>query len=124
MNAVESEFKKNLYNETYRAQQVIQSVLSVPGSAINRFSAGNLETLKRANIRDYLLEYYEKQFSSNIMSLCLVGNHSLDELEQMLLGDQSTMKEHVACKLLGRAGTEYQSLRIQHAELENRLHSE
>ena len=41
-----------------------------------------------------------------------------DELEQMLLGEKRTTKEHAARKMLLRAGTEYQSLRIKQLELE------
>ena len=34
------------------------------------------------DIRQKLLTYYDEHYSANIMALCLVGNHSLDTLEQ------------------------------------------
>ena len=34
------------------------------------------------NIRDALLQFYNEHYSANLMSLCLVGNYSVDTLEQ------------------------------------------
>ena len=31
-----------------------------------------------------LLDYYQNHYSSNLISVCLVGNYSLDELEQLV----------------------------------------
>ena len=42
-----------------------------------------METLNKEGIREKLLEYYEQHYSANIMSLCLVGDHSLDTLESL-----------------------------------------
>ena len=49
------------------------------------FSTGNLQTLadrEGSNIRDELIEFYNTHYSSNIMSLAVIGNDSLDTLEQ------------------------------------------
>lgn len=51
------------------------------GSRLKAFSTGNLESLKVPNIQQHLLKYYNERYSSNLMSLCIVGNHSLDVLE-------------------------------------------
>jgi insulysin len=50
---------------------------------LNRFSTGNLETLNKPGIRDALIQFYNRHYSANLMTLCLVGNHTLDELEKM-----------------------------------------
>ena len=52
------------------------------------------------------------------METCKKCQAMLAELEQMLLGDQSTMKEHAAREMLLRAGKAYQSLRIKQLEME------
>ena len=82
MNAVDNEFKKNLSSESRRSSQIEKSVLAAEGSRLKAFSTGNLESLKVPNIREHLIKYYEERYSSNLMSLCLVGNYSLDELEK------------------------------------------
>ena len=55
MNAVDSEFKKNISNEARRKYQIDKSHVSTQGSILNRFSTGNLETLNQPNIRSELL---------------------------------------------------------------------
>lgn len=80
MNAVDSEFQKNVSNEQRRIIQIEKSIVSRQGSALNRFSTGNLETLNLPNIRDELIKFYNNHYSSNLMTLCLVGNHDLDTL--------------------------------------------
>jgi insulysin len=81
MNAVDSEFQKNVSNEQRRIIQIEKSIISRQGSVLNRFSTGNLETLNLPNIRDELIKFYNNHYSSNLMTLCLVGNHSLDTLQ-------------------------------------------
>lgn len=83
MNAVDSEFRKNLSSDSRRLSQVEKSFIARKGSVLNRFSTGNLETLKVKGIRDYLLKFHLDHYSSNLMSLCMVGNHSLDRLEEI-----------------------------------------
>jgi secreted Zn-dependent insulinase-like peptidase len=80
MNAVDSEFRKNLSDESRRLYQIEKSIISKQGSVLNRFSTGNLETLKIDGIRDHLLKFHKENYSSNIMTLSIVGNHSLDYL--------------------------------------------
>lgn len=83
MNAVDNEFKKNLSNEARGTTQIEKSHLSVPGSLLNRFQTGNLETLQREGIMDDLKEFYFANYSSNLMNLVLIGRQSLDELEHL-----------------------------------------
>ena len=80
MNAVDNEFKKNLSDDGRRIYQIFRTELAAEGSALPRFGTGNLQTLNKPNIRELLLQYYESHYSANIMSLCLAGNYSLDQL--------------------------------------------
>ena len=43
-----------------------------------------MESLNKEDIRDHLLAYHNKHFSANLMSLCVVGNHDLDVMEEMV----------------------------------------
>ena len=82
MNAVDSEFRRNLSNEARRKIQIEKTELACKTGPLNRFSTGNFASLDVPNIREMLLKYYEEHYSANLMSLCLVGNHSIDTLEQ------------------------------------------
>jgi insulysin len=47
---------------------------------VSRFSVGNLETLKELptkegiDTRDELIKWYEKNYSANLMKLCILGS--------------------------------------------------
>ncbi|MCH9046094.1 MAG: insulinase family protein [SAR324 cluster bacterium] len=79
MNAVDSEHAKNVERDYWRTRQV-QSRHYRADHPINRFSTGNLETLRDVG-REELLSFYRSRYSSNLMTLAVVGNVSLDELE-------------------------------------------
>lgn len=83
MNAVDSEYKKNLSDDSRRMLQIEKSEIVKKGSILNRFSTGGLETLKIPTIREDLLKFHDEYYSSNIMSLVMVGKHSLEELEKL-----------------------------------------
>jgi insulysin len=85
MNAVDSEFRKNLSDEGRRIFQLEKSIIAKKGSVLNRFSTGNLQTLNLPGIRDHLIKFHTQYYSSNIMTLCLVGNYQLDELQEFAL---------------------------------------
>ena len=66
LNAIDNEYKKNLSNEARATYQIEKSYISVPGSPLNRFSCGNLETLKVPNIIEELKEFYHSNYSMPI----------------------------------------------------------
>ncbi len=70
----------NISNEDVATDQIEKSFIAKPGSIINRFLIGNKESLQVENLIDSLKLYYEKNYSSNIMNLVLVGSHSLQTL--------------------------------------------
>lgn len=84
MNAVDNEFKMRLSDDNRRLNQ-IEKELALPNHPLKHFSTGNLQTLNKPNIHKLLLEYYESHYSANLMSLCLVANYSLDQLEDLAI---------------------------------------
>jgi len=78
LNAINSEHEKNLANDTWRFDQLDKSSAS-PEHPFSKFGTGNKETLdiipKRMgiNVRDRLLEFHQKYYSANVMSLCILG---------------------------------------------------
>ena len=85
--AVDYENQKNLQMDNWRINQ-LDRFTSFEGHPYSKFGTGNLNTLKIQpekldfNLRDALLEFHSKNYSSNLMTLCLLGNESLDELQQ------------------------------------------
>ena len=78
LKAVDNEFSNNLNNDSRRMTQIKISEIN-KDSPFNHFGTGNLKTLSIPNIRDRLLEYYKKYYTSEIMNLCVYSNKSLEE---------------------------------------------
>jgi len=81
MNAVDSEFKMAMQVDPWHNFNLTQ-MTSNPDSRFNTFMCGNLDTLKQDGIRESLLDFHKKWYSSNIMCLTVLGNHGLDTLEK------------------------------------------
>jgi len=79
MNAVDSEHQKNLQSDGWRTRMV-QWLNHREGHPRRKFSTGNLETLTSIK-RDELLRFYRRNYSANVMKLCVMSTASLDELE-------------------------------------------
>ncbi len=62
-------------------------------SNLNRFNCGNIESLKSGNIREALLGFHQKWYSSNIMKLCVVAKNDIETLEN-LVNDLFTQVEN------------------------------
>lgn len=87
IRAVDSENKKNLQNDLWRMYQ-LDKLTSNTGHPYNGFSTGNYQSLheepesRGLNVHDVLLEFYKEQYSSNLMSLVVLGKESLDDLTE------------------------------------------
>ncbi|KAK6638804.1 hypothetical protein RUM43_007073 [Polyplax serrata] len=88
INAVNSEFEKNVPLDGWRLLQLDKHV-SKASHPYHKFGIGSLKTLsivpkeKGINIREELLKFHHKWYSSNIMTLVILGKESLDELEKL-----------------------------------------
>lgn len=74
MKAIEAEFQMNVSQEAVATDQLEKSHIAMPGSIVNRFLIGNLESLQVPDIIPALKKYYKDNYSSNRMNLALVGN--------------------------------------------------
>lgn len=79
LNAVDSEFQKNLENDTWRNQQ-IRRFLADPAHPYSSFSSGNLKTLSGIQRHEFI-DFFNKYYSANQMGLALTGTASLDDME-------------------------------------------
>jgi len=81
MNAVHSEYQKNLEQDYWRMRQVKRNLYNSNHPA-NHFEIGTIETLSNVN-RKVLLDFYNKYYSSNMMNLSILSNLDLDSLEKL-----------------------------------------
>ncbi|PWN53939.1 hypothetical protein IE53DRAFT_76240 [Violaceomyces palustris] len=97
IRAVDSEHKKNLQSDAWRAFQLEKS-LSDPNHPYSHFGTGNAKTLwddpkgKGMDVRDELLKFHDRYYSANVMKLVVLGRESLDELTKSVVDKFSGVK--------------------------------
>ncbi|CAB3381398.1 Hypothetical predicted protein, partial [Cloeon dipterum] len=78
VQAVNSEHEKNLANDSWRLHQLERST-SIKDHPYSKFGTGNKQTLiddpkkNGINVREALLKFHSTYYSSNIMSLAILG---------------------------------------------------
>ncbi|KAM3955202.1 insulin degrading metalloproteinase [Aphomia sociella] len=90
LSAVNSEHEKNTSLDVWRLDQLNKST-AAPDHPYHKFGTGNRETLetipksKGIDVRKELLKFHQEWYSSNIMTLVVLGKESLDELQGMVV---------------------------------------
>ena len=82
-NAVHSEYQSK-YKDDYRRMQYVNKALMNPEHPASHFATGSLDTLsdnESSKVRDDLITFYERYYSSNLMTLVVYGPQTLNELE-------------------------------------------
>ncbi|WP_168927423.1 insulinase family protein [Nitrincola alkalilacustris] len=85
-HAVESEFQARRRDDRRRAHEVSKAIMN-PDHHFSRFAVGDLASLSDQpgqSIRDELIEFYNRYYSANLMSLVVLGPQSLDELRELV----------------------------------------
>ena len=89
LNAVESENAKNLQNDVFRLYQIEKSRAN-PNHPYSKFFTGNKKTLlddtvaKGIDLRQELIDFYNKYYSANQMTLAVVAPQSIAVLKSMV----------------------------------------
>ena len=85
-NAVESEYQLKLKSDSRRQWDVLREVIN-PQHPLSKFTVGNNQTLvdgKDGLLRDQLIKMYNRYYSANLMTLVVLGNDPIDELQTMV----------------------------------------
>lgn len=61
-----------MLNDAWRKYQ-LQKFLSREGGAFNKFSTGDKNSLSNPNLQQILQEFYQQNYSSNLMKLVIYG---------------------------------------------------
>ncbi|CAL8128505.1 unnamed protein product [Orchesella dallaii] len=89
VNAVNSEHEKNISCDSWRSYQM-ECCTANPDHPYSWFSTGNKDTLwvkpreRKVDVRASLLDFHRQHYSSNLMSLAVLGSENLDELQQLV----------------------------------------
>ncbi|PCJ37944.1 MAG: hypothetical protein COA75_01620 [Cellvibrionales bacterium] len=95
-HAVDSEYQLKIKDDSRREWDVLSELIN-PKHPLAKFSVGNLETLvndDKRPIRPDLLAFYQRYYSANLMTLVVLGNESLDQLEEAVKSRFSAVANH------------------------------
>ena len=91
INAVDSEHKKNINQDNWRKFQLMLN-LSNQDSPTNTFITGSLNTLNKPDIRDKMIEFYNKYYTSDNISVCIASSKPISELYNIITDTFGSIK--------------------------------
>ena len=94
LNAIHSEFKLESRDDSNRLLALILFE-GYKDSHFNKFITGNLDTLKKPEIRDKVIDFYYKKYDPKLMSLCIFSNKEIEQLKNMVIKYFSRVKENI-----------------------------
>ncbi|WP_114765259.1 insulinase family protein [Vibrio rhodolitus] len=113
--AVDSEYKMKLNDDSRRLYQVHKEVIN-PLHPFAKFSVGNLETLGDRNgqsIRDEIVAFHSQQYSADLMTLVMIGEHSIADMQAWATEKFSAItNNHLAGKSIEQPYTDARSTGI------------
>jgi insulysin len=83
INAVDSEHQKNINSDSWRKHQFTLN-LSDKSSPVNTFICGNAQTLNKKDIRDKVIEFYNKFYTSNNISICIASAQDKNKILEIV----------------------------------------
>jgi len=102
---VNSEFSARSRDEGRRSLAARRQLYN-PSHPRSKFAVGNLSTLgdrSDSDIRKELVNFYNNHYSASVMKLAVIGTESLDELENLVRGKFSAIKNNNAKRFVSKA---------------------
>ncbi|MBU25715.1 MAG: hypothetical protein CMD99_06765 [Gammaproteobacteria bacterium] len=93
INAVHAEYQSKIRDPARLSLEATKGGLN-PKHPFTRFGAGNLDTLKKPGLLAALKTFYRNEYSANRMSLVVLGEESLDDLEKMVRERFADIQNH------------------------------
>ncbi len=97
INSVNSEYEKNFIIDDRKKSQVFAYIAN-ENDPLNRFTTGNIQSLAKSaeknglKLRDELLKFHSKYYTSDKMILIIYTNEQLDDMEEIILEKFSKVK--------------------------------
>ena len=108
IEAINSEFEKNLYKDSWRENQLIKS-LTDQFSPFSNFGTGNSNTLRRENfpiLFEKMKKFYDDHYLPNYMRLVVRSNQNMEQLQNTVAFYFSELKNAQEKELIRRLNEE------------------
>lgn len=97
LQAIDQEYAKNRENDSFREIYVLKE-LADPDHPFHAFSAGNSSTLGKVS-QETLKDFYQKNYSANLMRLTVISPLPLDTLRELVVQDFKEVPNHNRTRL-------------------------
>lgn len=91
INAVNSEYEKTIFDDS-RIENRLFQVICDENNWKTKFGAGNTETLNVPNIADKVKDFYEKYYSSHLMTLIIIIKNNAENIKNTIVNNYSKIK--------------------------------
>jgi len=83
INAINSEHQKNINNDHWREYQLYKN-FAKKDSAYNTFPTGNIDSLNKNDVRDKMIEFWEKYYTSSNIGICIISNMKISKQKNLI----------------------------------------
>lgn len=119
INAINSEHMKNYHNDMWRLNHFLTN-LSDKDSIINKFTTGNLDSLKKKNVREKMIEFYNSYYCSNNITVALITPDNITDVNKLFsnifnkIPNKKSIKNNITKtnKFFNNSKTEYQIIPV------------
>lgn len=80
---VDAEHQKNIFNDHWRLHN-LEKILGNTSSNYNGFYTGSKDTLNKPDIYKKMINFYEKYYNANNISVCIASNYNIDKLYKIV----------------------------------------
>jgi len=99
INAVDAEHNKNIGIDIWRLERLIELAGKKP---LKNFHTGSEKTLNVKNIRGYLVDFFEKYYSSNIMNIVIFSSKPIEEIEEIIKTSKLIKNKNIKPEIFGQ----------------------
>jgi len=83
INAVHNEHLKNINSDEWNLHQLKYYLIN-KDSTLNNFITGSKEILDKPNIREILIDFYNKYYNPKNISICIISSKSISDLKKII----------------------------------------
>jgi len=83
LDNVDAEHKKNINNDSWKLIN-LQRILADKNNSYNGFYTGNKSSLNKKDIYEKMMEFYNKYYNANYISICVASNKEINEIYKIV----------------------------------------
>jgi len=99
INAINNEHLKNINDDQWRQYQLNKNIAKKDNPYCT-FPTGTIETLDNGNLRETMIEFWNKYYVSENITVCIVSNLSIKEQQKMLVNTFGNIPKKAAFKFV------------------------